>query len=368
MKHLFGNDKQQVVTHGNPDLCVDRIARCSIERFDAQMSFYEFEERLHIPSFAVKFSDGKCGEAKVICDKSINIICCIIFINDHAYPLWIIGGCPWAGKHDVLVADKAGCLVNRSFLNHFKFHVALSPGDKECMLPVEQFVEPLEINVSFIHQVIGKGFYWQIIHCLAVMNLAFREMDECGNAAPKVKQRVHFDGTFPMMEIRPWTKFKAEFYRATVKRIDHLINVKTVIVFVIKFSRFFDEILCKVMVNAPVFFLIHFTKGGTWNERESGMVKLSLKRSQSSFIGTQTLLRGQLCKAHHHELVTAAELNPMTVTIVSCNALTEHVFWEQRHELGEYILTLIHMVCTLHYYQMQKYKFKSSKNFIAVKH
>ena len=58
----------------------------------------------------------------------------------------------------------------------------------------------------------------------------------------------------------------------------------------------------------------------------------------------------------------------MTVAIVPCDTLAENVFWKQRHELGEYTLTLIHLICTLHYYKMQRYKFKSSKKFFAVNH
>ena len=48
--------------------------------------------------------------------------------------------------------------------------------------------------------------------------------------------------------------------------------------------------------------------------------------------------------------------------------LAEEILWEKRHYLGEDTPTLIHMILTLHYYQIQKYKIKSSKNSIAVNH
>ena len=44
MKHLPGNDTQQVVTDGNPYLCKDRIPCCSEERFDMQMLLDPLEE------------------------------------------------------------------------------------------------------------------------------------------------------------------------------------------------------------------------------------------------------------------------------------------------------------------------------------
>ena len=101
--------------------------------------------------------------------------------------------------------------------------------------------------------------------------------------------QMAFDNTFSMVEVGPWTKLEAKFYCTAVKGIDH------------------------------------FAKSGTWNERESGMVKLALKRCQSGLVSAQTLLRGQLCKAHDHKLVTAAELNLMTVAIVPCYTLAESV-------------------------------------------
>ena len=37
--NIFFNNKQQLVTHGKPDLCVDSEARCSIKRFDMLTAF-----------------------------------------------------------------------------------------------------------------------------------------------------------------------------------------------------------------------------------------------------------------------------------------------------------------------------------------
>ena len=44
MEHLLCDDKQQVVTDGNPYLCKDRILRRSEERLDTQMLLNPLEE------------------------------------------------------------------------------------------------------------------------------------------------------------------------------------------------------------------------------------------------------------------------------------------------------------------------------------
>ena len=43
MIHLLGNGKQQIVTHGNPNLCEDSILCRSEERLDMEVLLDPFE-------------------------------------------------------------------------------------------------------------------------------------------------------------------------------------------------------------------------------------------------------------------------------------------------------------------------------------
>lgn len=368
MEHLFGNNKQQVVTHGNPNLCVNSVAGCSVEGLDVKVPFNELEERLHIPSLAIEFRDGQGGQAEVVGDERIDIVRCIVLINDQSYPLWVIGGCLWTCKHDVLVAEQAGVLVNPPLVNHLVFRVGLSSRDKERMLPVKQRVEPLEVDIPFVYQVVSEGFDRQLVHDFAVMHTTFGQVDESGDAAPEVEQRVQLDRALTVMELRPWAKFQTQFDGAAVKGIDHLVDAETVVVLVVELSRLLDEILSEVVVNAPILFLVHLTESGTRNEGQSGVIQFALKGGQRSLVGPQTMLGGQLGKAHDHELVAATELDHVPVAIIPCDALAERVFRKKGHELGEYALTFIHLICTLCYYQTQSYNFKSSKKYFPVIH
>ena len=361
MEHLFSNDKQQIVTHGNPDLCVNSVTGCSIERLDVQMPFDKLEERLHIPSLTIKFRNSQSRNAKVVGDEGIDVIRRIILINDNAYPLWMVGGRSRPCEYDVLVTDEAGSLVHGPFFNHLRFHVALGSRDKECMLLVEQSVKPLEFHVTLVHQIVSEGFNGKLIHGFGIVHPALCQVDKSGDAAPKIEQYMHLDCTFVVVEISPWAKLETAFDCAAVKGIYHLVNTKTVIILVIEFSCFFNEILCQVVVNAPVLLLVHLAKCGPGNDGQSSMVKLALECGQCCLISSQTLLRCQLGKAHDHELIATTELDHVPVAIISCDTLTEHVFWEKGHELGEYTLTFIHLIFTLCYYQTQSYNFKSSK-------
>lgn len=368
MKHPLGNHQQQVVAHGNPNLCVDSVARCSIERLDMQTSLYEFEERLHVPTFAVKFCDGESRKTEVICNECVNIVCCIILVDHHAYPFRITLRRLESCEHNILITNDTCTLVHRPFCDHLILHVVLCPRDKESMLLVEKIIEPLEVYIAFIHQVVSKSLYRQLIHYLAVVNLAFRKVNEGGYTTSEAKQGMHFEGSLLMMEFCPRTKLEAKLDCTAVESIDHIFYVQTIVVFVIKFSCLLDKVLDQVVVNVPVLGLIQIGKCGAWDKRKTGMVQLTLESCKGCLIGAETLLGSELCEAHHHELVTAGELDLMSVATVPCDTLAEDVLWEQRHDLGEYTLTLIHLICSLHYYQMQRYKIKSSKNIVAVNH
>lgn len=368
MKESLGNNKQQVVAHSNPNLCVNGIACRAIEGLYMKAAFQEFEERLDGPSLAIKFCDCECRKIEIISKKCVNIICCIIFISHHPERLWVPFRGQLACKTDVLVANETGDIINRPFTNDFVLHVALGSGDKESMLLMKQLVESLKVDVAFVHQIIGEGLDRQLIHRLTVMYLTLCQMDECGYATSETEQRVHLKGTFAMMELCPGTQFETQLNRTAVEGIHHLVDIKTIVVVVIKFSCLLDKVLGEIMIDSPVLFLVHLAESRAWNKAQARMIQLLLERCQGSLVRAETLLGGQLCEAHDHELVTTAEPNLVTVAIVPSYALAEEILWEQRHDLGEDTLTLIHMILTLHYYQMQKYKIKSSKNSIAVNH
>ena len=368
MEHLLRNHQQQVVAYGNPDLRIDFISRCSVERLDVQASLYELEERLHVPSFAVKLCNGKRREPGGVSDESVDIICRVVLVDHHAYPFWIIRGCLDACEDDILVTDDARTLVHLPVLYHLILHVVLCPRDEECVLLVEQSIQSLEVYISLIHKVICECLDRQLIHYLAVMYPTFRNMDECRYASPEAEQGVHLDGTLPMVELCPRAQLEAELYGAAVKGIDHIVNVEAIVVFVIKFSRLLHQIHGKVMIDTPVLLLVQVRQRGTGDEGQTRMIQLAFKGCKCCLVSAQALLGCELGETHHHELVTTGVLDLVTVAFVPCDTLAKYVLWKQRHDLCEYTFTLIHLICSLHYYQMQRYKFKSSKKYSDVNH
>ena len=50
----------------------------------------------------------------------------------------------------------------------------------------------------------------------------------------------------------------------------------------------------------------------------------------------------ELSKAHHHELVTAIELDGVTVAFVAVDTLLKLIFVEERHDLSEDCFSFVH--------------------------
>ena len=119
--------------------------------------FDPFEEQLDHPPRLVQLGDGHCGQREVVgqeYEKRGRI-----FRVAELYPaqrFWIcfgrIEGCEYHG----LVADQTCGSVHGSRVSPLELEVVFGSGDEEGFAGVD-FVEPLEIEISAIHEVVRAG-------------------------------------------------------------------------------------------------------------------------------------------------------------------------------------------------------------------
>ena len=98
------------------------------------------------------------------------------------------------------------------------------------------------------------------------------------------------------------------------------------------------------------------------------MIQLGVESSQLSLYATEACAAGQLGITHDKELVTASESSCMKIPSISVNTFPELVVRDERHQLREYSVSDIHILCYLIYETVQRYKIKSEKFIIAVSH
>ena len=335
MVHLLGNGKQQVVTHGYPNLCEDRVLCSSEERLDTEMLLDPFEEEFNLPALSVKFRYGYCLKSEIIGQESIYIVGVVVLVDYHPHHIWIALGNNRPSEPNALVADETSLLVNFPFLNDLKAHVVFSPGDIIRLPELKVVVKPPEIHIPLVHQVVSTCLNGQHVKSVHVIDLALAQPDECRDGTSQVKQSMHLEGSLVMMELGPGTEFQAEFNGAAVERIHHLVEAKTEVVTPVQSLSPGHKDLGEITVYLPVLPLVELRKSGLVHQFQTGMVKLGRESGQRGLNHTKAGTSRELGIAHDLEMVTACELLRFVITLVFVNTFSQLIVGDKIHKLGE---------------------------------
>ena len=175
----------------------------------------------------------------------------------------------------------------------------------------------LEVDVAFVHEIIASRLYRNQTHCLRVMNCSFCKIDECRYGTTQIQQRMHLHTTFVMMQTSPWTKLKAQLDSAAIKGVHDTIHVKTGRFILVQLSCPSNQYLTEIMVYTPILGLIDMSQSGTLDILYSARIEFGRECNQRCINAAETNLVSELRKAHHHKLVSAFELDGMSIAIVS---------------------------------------------------
>ena len=92
MKQFLGNDKQQIVTDSNPNLCKYSILRRPEERLDVQVLLDPLEEQLNLPALPIKLCYSERINDEIVRQESVHVVRGKVFVDDHAHHLRIVLG------------------------------------------------------------------------------------------------------------------------------------------------------------------------------------------------------------------------------------------------------------------------------------
>ena len=87
---FLSNDKQKIVTDGNPYLCEHGILGSSIECLYVQMLLYPFEEQFNFPSLPVQLGNSQYLKLEAIGEETVNCICAKVFILNKSKRIGIL--------------------------------------------------------------------------------------------------------------------------------------------------------------------------------------------------------------------------------------------------------------------------------------
>jgi hypothetical protein len=180
-----------------------------------------------------------------------------------------------------------------------------------------------------------------------------------------VKQRVNFNATLVLPEVRPLEQTQAKVYGRGVKRIELSMqfewSVNSLALSKIdhKKGKLFKYFV--VPVNIGVGKITQFNLSGTKSE----MVAFVFDRVNDARDLSETITGSQLPIHHNEQLVPAGECFHPFVSIMSLNNHIKNSLWQEIHDLTEYIFAAVHIYLGLFPGCKMQNEFKSTRDFYA---
>src|ERR1019366_1447178 len=342
MQSLLDDGDQNVSGDRDPDLRLDAILGSSVEGFDPQVLLDPFEKEFDLPATAVQFGDRKCGQGEVIGQEDEGLGGFGIFKTDAAQ--WGLETLlrVEARENDTLVADQAGLAIDRMRVAALNLKVRLTASHEEASGLVEA-IKALEIEEATIHEVEGAGLGQQLVEDVDLMHLAIADVDEGGNVAAQIQQRVQLDGCLGQSERCPWKYRQTEIDGRRVERIDGLLQFDTERFLHIQTPGDADQALSEIGVDAPVAHGVGIGQGVASHRRtNSEVIEFGTLCAQAYFDVPKALPIGQLREGHAQELVQAGKRLHFKLTLIACDATAKIGQRKMLHELRENQLALVH--------------------------
>lgn len=203
MQTFFDDSDEYVSTDRDPYLRLHSILAGAQKGLDTQMLLDPLEEQLDLPALLVKRCNHLGFESEIVGQKN-DAFPSVVLDDDTTQTRRVMLACVEERKHTRLIADNvARRPIDWMRVPTLELGIAFCPGDKEGPRRM-QAVQPGEVQIAAIHQVICSWLDNQIVENIDLVGLAVCDVNETGNRAAQVQQRMQFDGRLGRPEWCPW--------------------------------------------------------------------------------------------------------------------------------------------------------------------
>jgi len=343
MQTFLGNCDQHVGADCDPDLRLDRVLVGAIKRLDAQVLLDPFEKQFDLPALSIQVRYQLGFECEVVGQERDAFA--TVVLDDHASQC---GGIVLAGiencQYTSLIAHDVGVgSVHGVGVAPLELGIGLGTGDEESVGLMND-KQSLEIQVPAIEQVVRAGLDVQQVQGVDLVSLAVADVNECGDGAAQVQKGVQFDSRLVGAKRCPRINRKAQVYRRGIEGVDGCIQVDRHRVLGIQRARHGDQVLREVGINLPRPSCIGIGQGVARNSlaAQPHVIQPLGLGTQIDLDVAQRLAVGQLSKGHGQELVHAGEILNLVIASVLGNAAAKRAQRQERHELRENKLAVVH--------------------------
>ena len=250
-KLLLDDRHQDIDADSDPNLRPHSVLGGAVEALDAQVLLDPLEEQFHLPSAPVQGADGRCWQGKLVGQEHQVLAGLGIAIADASQLAWVVLGGIEAVKGDGLVADEFRVAIHRRRIQAPCIEVLLGAGDEEASHLIER-IEPLEVQVTPIHDVEGTGLDKQQVQHIDVVHLAVGDVDEGGDRSPEIEQRVQLHGRLGGAKRRPREHRQAQIDGRGIEGIHGISQFYAEVLVDVERAGLDDQALSQLEVDAPV--------------------------------------------------------------------------------------------------------------------
>ena len=155
------------------------------------------------------------------------------------------------GQFNGLIATQSHGLVYGARVDATKEQIGFSPDDKK-RLRLMQGEPASEVGEAAIHDVKAASFGYQDVEYIDLVHLAIGDVDEGGNVAAQVEQRMHFDGSLGGAEARPRKDAQAQVDGRGIECVGRLLQFHRKAVVGVKLSGDLNKAYREILVDVPV--------------------------------------------------------------------------------------------------------------------
>ena len=343
MQALLCNGDQHVGANRNPDLRLHGVLARAQKRLDAQVLLDPFEEQLDLPALSIQIGNEFGPQGKVVGQKRDALA---RFVLDH-HPAHsrgiVLAGIKHREHTDLVADDRRGAAIHRVGVTPSELGIALGTGYEES-LGLMDVVQSGNVQIAPIHQVEGTSLDHQVVQHIDLVGLPVCDVNEAGDGAMQVQQRVQLDGRFGGAKRCPRMQRQTQIDGGSVEGVNGRIQIDAQRLLGIQRSGHTNQVLGKVRIDLP-------RSGGVRIGQRVARNRLTTKthvvqplglRTQVDLDVAQGLPVGQLRKCHGKELVQAREVFDLVVAAVLGNTPAKGAHRQIGHELRKHELALVH--------------------------
>ena len=319
-----------------------RILGCAVELFDTKMLLDPFEEQLHLPAALVECADGGCRQGEVVGKEHQPFVGLGVFELDA--PQWRVEVLARveSGEYDGLIANQPRASIDRMRITTHGLEIGFGARNKETARIVKA-MQPFEVDIASVHDVEGTGLGHQQVEDIDVVHFPVADVQERGDVAAQIQERVQFDGCFGRTKWRPRKHRQAQVDGAGIQSVDRLFQIDAKGFLGIKTPSDSNERLGQVGVDAPIAHCVRIGQGvAGYAAVDAHVIELVRLRAQARFEVAHALAIGKLRERHTQVLIEARERLDFVLAPVTRYATTKRRKWQMLHDLREHQLAYVH--------------------------